>query len=116
MSDPLVYNDATVKDPLVRSLAKNMELVVDKSLHETPGVIPPAEVEIVCGGKTYKKATTPHKGSPLNPFNWDDVCEKFSRYTRTFIDATQAQAIMGAVANLENLGDMASVATLLAKT
>jgi 2-methylcitrate dehydratase PrpD len=116
MSDPLVYNDATVKDPLVRSLAKNMELVVDKSLHETPGVIPPAEVTIVSGGKTYTKTTTPHKGSPLNPFNWDDVCEKFSRYTRTFIDATQAQAIMSAVANLENLGDMASVATLLAKT
>ena len=30
MSNPLVYDDAAVKDPLVRSLAKNMELIIDK--------------------------------------------------------------------------------------
>ena len=112
MSNPLVYNDAAVKDPLVRSLAKNMELIVDHTVHD----LVPAEVEIVCGGKTYKKVTSPHKGSPHNPLTWADACEKFSRYTRTLIGEPQARAIMDAVADLENQSDMARIATLLAKT
>ncbi len=115
MSNPLVYNVAAVKDPLVRSLAKNMELIVDNTIHDAPGVIPPAEVTITCGGNTYKKLTTPHKGSPHNPLTWADACEKFSRYTRTLIGASQAHAIIDAVADLENQNDMANIATLLAK-
>ncbi len=111
MSNPLVYNDAAVQDPLVRSLAKNMELIVDKTVHD----LFPAEVEIVCGGKTYRKITSPHKGSPHNPLTWADACEKFSRYTRTLIGAPQATAIIDAVADLENQSDMARIATLLAK-
>jgi 2-methylcitrate dehydratase PrpD len=111
MSNPLVYNDAAVKDPLVRKLAKNMELIVDKTVHD----LFPAEVTIVCGGQTYKKVTSAHKGSPHNPLNWSDVCEKFSRYTRTLIGEAQAKAIMNAVADLENQSDMSQVAGLLAK-
>jgi 2-methylcitrate dehydratase PrpD len=111
MSDPLVYNDATVKDPLVRALAKDMELIVDKTLHD----LFPAEVTIVCGGKTYKKVTSAHKGSPHNPLTWADACEKFSRYTRSLIGTAQAKAIMDAVADLENQSDMARIASLLAK-
>jgi 2-methylcitrate dehydratase PrpD len=111
-----VYNDEAVKDPLVRRLAKDMELIVDKSIAESHGVIPPAQVELVCGTKTYQKVTTPHKGSPHNPLTWEDACEKFSRYTRTIIGAAQAAAIMDAVADLENQNDMARIATLLART
>ncbi len=114
MSDPLVYNDAAVKDPLVRTLAKTMELILDNTLHDALGV-PPAQVEIACGGKTYKKVTSPHKGSPRNPLSWADACEKFTRYTRTLIGAPQAKAIMDAVADLENQSDMARIATLAAK-
>ena len=115
MSNPLVYNDEAVKDPLVRSLAQNMQLIIDKSIAETHGAIPQAEVTITCGGNTYKNMTTPHKGSPLNPLTWTDACEKFSRYTRTLIGTPQANAIMDAVANLENQSDMANIANLLAK-
>ena len=111
MSNPLVYNEAAVHDPLVRSLAKNMELIVDKSLHD----LFPAEVVITCGGKTYKKMTSAHKGSPHNPLTWEDACEKFSRYTRTLIGTPQADAIMDAVADLENQSDMARIAALLAR-
>lgn len=111
MSNPLVYNEEAVKDPLVRSLAKNMELIVDKNLHD----LFPAEVEIVCGGKTYRKTTSAHKGSPHNPLTWEDACEKFSRYTRTLIGEAQGKAIMNAVADLENQGDMARIAALVAK-
>ena len=115
MSNPLVYNNAAVNDPLVRSLAKNMELIVDKSIHESHGAIPPAEVTITCGGNTWKKTTTPHKGSPLNPLTWTDAVEKFRRYTSTIIDAKQANALVDAIADLENQSDMSQVATLVSK-
>jgi 2-methylcitrate dehydratase PrpD len=111
MSNPLVYNDAAVNDPLVRSLAKNMELIVDEKLHD----LFPADVTVVCGDKTYKKTTTAHKGSPHNPMTWEDACEKFSRYTRTLIDGSQARAIMDAVAALDTQSDMARIAALVAK-
>jgi 2-methylcitrate dehydratase PrpD len=115
MSNPLVYNDGAVKDPLVRSLAKNLELIIDKSIHETHSAIPPAEITITCGSNSYKKTTTPHKGSPLNPLTWPDACEKFTRYTRTLIGTQQAQAIIDAVSKLESESDMANIAALLAK-
>ena len=97
MSNPLVYNDEAVRDPLVRRLAQDMELEIDQSHHDGHGVVPPAEVTIVCAGKTFAKTTTPHKGSPANPLGWDDACEKFTRYTRSFIDAAQAREIIAAV-------------------
>jgi 2-methylcitrate dehydratase PrpD len=111
MSNPRVYDDAAVKDPLVRRIAKDMELIVDETVHE----MFPAEVTIVCGGKTYKKVTSAHKGSPHNPLTWADACEKFSRYTRTLVGEAQAKAIMDAVADLENERDMARIAALVAK-
>jgi 2-methylcitrate dehydratase PrpD len=88
-----------------------MELIVDKAVHD----LFPGEVTIVCGDKTYKKVTSAHKGSPHNPLTWADACEKFSRYTRTLLAEPQARAIMDAVADLENQGDMARVAALLGK-
>lgn len=115
MSNPLVYNDEAVKDPLVRALAKNIELIVDHSIAESHGAIAPAQVTIVCGGAIYKKTTTPHKGSPANPLTWNDACEKFSRYTKSLIGTTQAQAIMDVVGDLENQNDMARIASVAAR-
>ena len=79
------------------------------------GAIPSAEITIACGSVTYRKTTTPHKGSPLNPLTWPDACEKFSRYTRTLVGEAQAKAIMDAVGDLENRRDMGSIAMLVAK-
>jgi 2-methylcitrate dehydratase PrpD len=111
MSNPLVYEQAAVEDPLVRHLAANMELVVDKSLHD----LFPAEVTIACGGQTFTKLTSAHKGSPHNPLSWKDACEKFGRYTRTFIGERQAQALTQAVAELERQDDVGRIALLAAK-
>ncbi len=116
MSDPLVYDDAAVRDPLVRELAKSMELVVDDTIPETHGIIPAAEVTIRCGDRSYARTTTPHKGSPHNPFTWEDAREKFSRYTRSFVEPSQAASIIDAVGDLENASDMARVASRVAST
>jgi len=115
LSNPLVYNDETVWDPVVRELALRVELVPEEgSGHAEPGVYP-AEVRIECGGQAYTLATKPHKGSPRDPFTWEDVCDKFRRFTEPIIGSRQAEAIVEAVAALEQVADMAEIARLLAR-
>ena len=116
MSDPLVYDDAAVHDPLVRDLARRIELEpLDEDLHEAPGVWP-AEILVECAGQRYTRRTRPHKGSPPNPFTWDEVCEKFRRYTATILGAPQAASLIDAVGRLEQVADMADIVQLIARS
>jgi 2-methylcitrate dehydratase PrpD len=112
MSDPRVYDQAAVDDPLVRKLAQEVELVLDERAHE----MFEGSVEVACGSKKYAKQTAPHKGSPHNPLRWDDACEKFTRYTRGLIGEAQEKALMSAIADLENRPDVAELARLLRKS
>ena len=114
LSDPLVYNDAAVRDPVVRDLAQRIELVpLGEGSHDAPGVWP-AEVLIECGTERHVRHTRPYKGSPSNPFTWDEACEKFRRYTGSMVGAPRATAIIDAVGGLERAADMADVARLVA--
>jgi 2-methylcitrate dehydratase PrpD len=115
LSDPLVYNDAAVGDPVVRELAQRIELVpFEEGSHDVPGVWP-AEVLIECGAESHVRHTRPYKGSPPNPFTWDEACEKFRRYTGSVVGAPRATAIIDAVASLERTADLADVARLVAR-
>jgi 2-methylcitrate dehydratase PrpD len=114
LSDPLVYNDGAVRDPVVRDLAQRIELVpLGEGSHDAPGVWP-AEVLIECGAERHARHTRPYKGSPSNPFTWDEVCEKFRRYTGSIVGAPRATAVIDAVGGLERAADMADVARLVA--
>jgi len=114
LSNPLAYDDAAVRDPLVCALARAIELVPDEGTgHETPWVWP-AEIVIECAGRRHTLRTHPHKGAPANPFTWDEICEKFRRYTASIITAPEAVALIDAVGRLEQVTDMAEVARLIA--
>ncbi|HMH50272.1 MAG TPA: MmgE/PrpD family protein [Candidatus Acidoferrum sp.] len=113
MSNPLVYDDETIRDPLVRGLARRIELApVEHDGPETPHVWP-AEILINAGGSRHTLRTRPHKGSPHNLFTWDEACEKFRRYTMTTVAAQRATRIIDAVNGLEPLADMAEIARLV---
>ena len=114
MSDPLVYDDEAIRDPLVRDLAGRIELEpVEHDGPETPHVWP-AEIQIDCGGRHHTFHTRPHKGSPRNPFTWDGACEKFRRYTKSILSEQQAMTIVDAVDGLDHVADTADIATLVA--
>jgi 2-methylcitrate dehydratase PrpD len=114
MSNPLVYDDETIRDPLVRDLARRIELEpVEHDGPETPHVWP-AEILIDAAGRHHAFPTRPHKGSPHNPFTWDEACEKFRRYTGGVIGAARTSAIIDAVRELDQAKDMAEVAGALA--
>ncbi len=115
LSNPLVYSDEAVRDPVVRAIAKRIELIpVEKDSHAAPGVYP-AEVRIECDGRCHTLPTKPHKGSPRNPFSWQEVCQKFRRFTATIIGAGQDDSLVGAVEHLEQVKDMAEVAKIAAR-
>ena len=115
MSNPLVYDADAVADPVVRDLARRIELVaLPEEAHETPGFWP-AEITVECGGRRHSVHTRPHKGSPSNPFTWDEAGEKFRRYTASVLGASQATAIIGAVGALETATDLGDLARLLAR-
>src|SRR5690606_9813573 len=111
LSNPRVYDQAAVDDPLVRRLARDIELAVDPAVHD----LFPAEVTVVCGGETYSKRTTAHKGSPHDPLDWSGACEKFGRYTDGIIGERQARALMTAIAELEQQDDVGRIAALAAR-
>jgi 2-methylcitrate dehydratase PrpD len=110
LADPLVYNDEAVHDPVVRDLSKRIELIpVEAPAHAGAGVYP-AEVLLECDGRSYNLRTRPHKGSPANPFTWEEICHKFRRCTASIIRTKQADGIIAAVGHLEQVSDMAEVA------
>lgn len=114
LANPLVYNDETVWDPMVRDLAQRVELIpVEDAGHAESGLYP-AEVLLECDGHSYTLTTKPHKGSPHNPFTWEEVCDKFRRFTAPLISARQVAAIIEAVGHVEQVGDIAEVAQALA--
>jgi 2-methylcitrate dehydratase PrpD len=115
MSNPLVYDDAAVADPVVRDLARRIELEpLAEAPHETPGVWP-AEIFIECAGRKHTLRAGPYRGAPSTPFTWGEACEKFRRYTAPVIDASRASAVIDAVGGLDGASDMAEVAGLLGR-
>ena len=107
LSNPLNYDDAAVNDPTIRSLAQRIELVGAETDLANPEVI----VEL--DGQSHTLSTGPYKGSPRNPFTWDDMREKFARYAGQVIDRSHADDIVALVADLESLTDMSRLASLV---
>jgi 2-methylcitrate dehydratase PrpD len=114
MGNPLVYDAETIHDPLVRDLARRIELEPEEHAGpETPHVWP-AEIRLDCDGQHHALRTRPHKGSPANPFTWDDACEKFRRYTASVIGPHRAAAMIDAVGGLDRANDIADVVRVVA--
>jgi 2-methylcitrate dehydratase PrpD len=113
LSNPLVYNDEAMRDPIVRDLAQRIELEpLEDVAHAGPASLQ-AEVLLEYAGQRYTLSTQPPKGSPYNPFTWEEVCDKFRRFTDSIISPRQATALIEAVGSLEQATDIAAVAQLV---
>jgi 2-methylcitrate dehydratase PrpD len=115
LSNPLAYTPEAVQDPVVRALAQRIELMADDELARTAADRFQATIRIECAEQTYTLRTSPHQGSPRNPFTWDDICDKFRRYTAHCLSDDAATAIIEMVGSLERTPDMAHVAEILAQ-
>jgi 2-methylcitrate dehydratase PrpD len=107
LSNPLNYDVAAVNDPIIRSLAHRVELI------NTDAELASPEVIIELDDRSYTLPTSPYKGSPTNPFRFDDMCEKFARYAGQVLPGGQVADIIDLVTNLEEVPDMAKLASLI---
>jgi 2-methylcitrate dehydratase PrpD len=115
MSNPLVFNDEALRDPVVRDLAKRMELIPHEVSNEAAmGATKSPELILEIDSQSHTLSTRPYKGSPQNPFSWEDATEKFGRYAGQVIGVKQVSAIIEAVGHLDQASDMADVAQLVA--
>jgi 2-methylcitrate dehydratase PrpD len=106
LSDPLVYTADAVHDPVVRNLANRIELVADAELARTAADNFQARIVIEHHGRSDTLTTQPHKGSPRNPFTWDEMVEKFRRYTARSLTDQAAARLIESVDTLEQLSDL----------
>ncbi len=113
MSNPLVYNEETLWDPAVRELAKKVKVRGDaERFGRFPGDFS-AEVIIEVAGKRHTIHVEDFKGSLRQPFNFDETCEKFQRYTQTMVNKTRKDEVQELVRDLDQLSDMAQLARLI---
>jgi 2-methylcitrate dehydratase PrpD len=115
LSHPLAYSAEAVHDPVVRALAQRIELIADDTLAHSAADRLQAIIVIEGAAQTYTLHTRPHKGSPRNPFTWEEISDKFRRYTAHCLSGDAASAIITAVEELERTTNMADLAERLAQ-
>lgn len=112
IDSPLVYSEETLWDPGVRGLAMSMELATDDVRFGKPGG-PVAELLITIAGRTHTFEVTDWKGAPTNPYEYDEMAEKFRKYAVLFLPPDRIEGIIHRVRTLEDVGDVADLAGLL---
>lgn len=110
MSNPLVYNEETLWDPVIRGLAKRVEVHGNAERFAKFPNDPSAEVVIEVAGARNTICVEDFKGSLRQPLNFDETCEKFRRYTRTMVENKRRYRIEDLVRDLDRLSDMAQLA------
>ena len=65
-------------------------------------------------GESHHLDASDYKGSPTNPYSFDDLCDKFRRYAAVSINHTAIQSTIDLVSALEDVTDMAALTGLLA--
>jgi 2-methylcitrate dehydratase PrpD len=103
-------------DPQVLELKKRVELVADPELTKIFPAVRSAIVEITMGdGGQFKILMDRMPGAPYNPLSAEELAAKFHSLSVPVLGEQRSQAIAQTVHNLENLGDVATLAELLSR-
>ena len=104
------FEPARYDDPALRKFsAENVEVVADASLTGVQAVV---EAETTDGRKLSVRCEHP-LGSPERPLTRAQVENKFRAYAKARLPAARIDAVLNAVAKLENFGSVAELMTLL---
>ena len=112
ISDPLLYSEEALEDPMVRDLAKRVELIPTEYAGDSD-FGGNSEVTLELGGERHVIPTRAVKGSRRDPFTWDDGVAKFHRFTRSILSDRRAAELIEAVRGITEISDMAPVVEAL---
>jgi 2-methylcitrate dehydratase PrpD len=113
MSDPLVFNEENLWDPVVRATAKKIKTRYDKEYFGKDVTRWSADIIVSTGDEKHHIRVEDFKGSLSKPYSYQDACEKFQRYTKDLIDQQRMDKIQEMVWHLEDLNDMSQLACLI---
>jgi hypothetical protein len=110
LSDPRAFGDGLEYHENIRRTAQAIELhhLQESSASQKPALI------LDIAGETYRLDASDYKGSPNNPYSFDDLCNKFQRYAEASIDPSATENTIELVRTLEEVTDIAELTTLLA--
>jgi 2-methylcitrate dehydratase PrpD len=103
--EPARYEDAALR----RFAAEQVEVAADASLS---GVQSTVEAELTDGRKVSVRCEHP-LGSPEHPLTRAQIETKFRTYAKARLPAARVEAVLAAVAKLEDFGSVAELMTLL---
>ncbi len=110
LSDPLQFDESVLTDPHIRRIAN---LVTWEALDNPDGAPLHLEIEVDAAGQTYTATGGPYRGSVDNLASFDDVEDKFRRYTRHVMSESEQQAAIDMVHNIEAVDDAAQLIGLI---
>jgi 2-methylcitrate dehydratase PrpD len=110
LSDPRAFGDGVENHEDIRRTAQAIELhsLQEASLSNKPTLV------LHIDGETHHIDASDYKGSPNNPYNFEDLCDKFQRYVVASIDKPATERVIELVRTLEEVTDIAELTKLLA--
>jgi len=108
------FTEENIRDPEILEMAQRVETTVDPGIEARYGrEIAPEIVEVrTTGGETHVRLVEHVRGSPGAPMSFDEVKEKFRRctaYSAKPVPMENVEEFLGAVTELEKLGDVSSL-------
>lgn len=112
LADPMEYDASVLDDARIRDLATRVTFSHrpypdgQKLVEGTGGHL---ELTVVADGETLTAETGPHIGSIPNPASFEDVEDKFHRFSRHLLDDRAATRIVDQIRRLEELDDVSEL-------
>jgi 2-methylcitrate dehydratase PrpD len=110
LSDPRAFSDGVESQKDIRKTAHEIELNPLQDSSESKGQSLVLDID----GKSHHLDASDYKGSPTNPYNFDDLCEKFRRYASVSVEQSDIANIIAMVSTLEDVPDITVLTRLLA--
>jgi 2-methylcitrate dehydratase PrpD len=111
LSDPLQFDESTLTDEGIAKLAA--AVTWEEIETEDPAF---AYLEIASGGTTHELFAGDYRGSPTMPARWDDVVDKFRRYSQHVLSLERQQRVITTIHSLDTLEDVGDLMTLVRAT
>lgn len=105
------YNNARLKEPMLKKLSEMVEISVDESLPRGVSCLMTMEMD---DGAIYRSQVDYPKGSIQNPMSDDELRAKFDSLATPVLGAERAAQVAEQVANIEACADVGALMRLLA--
>lgn len=101
LDDPLQFDESTLSDAGITQLARKIQI---EEIRDG------TQIELRIGGQTHQLEATTFVGAAGNPASFEVVANKFRRFSQHALSASQQDAMIETVQQLDRLDDMSRLA------